>query len=159
MADTQESYPASTTGLNTTVGVQISGSGVTVGTGAYEYDLIIAYGSTAMVTATPVDSSGTTQSATVTAVSYNGSPRQTGAPSEFTTYPIGGGGAQYVNIPNQYNGRADVPGIGAKSNVCSVSPDGMSFLLSANNTGEVLIEFTAQGRTGRLNVTVVNPTI
>jgi hypothetical protein len=155
MTDTQESFPQATTGLNTTVGVQITGSGVTVGTGAYEYSVQLEYGSTAMVTATPVDSSGTAQSATVTAVSYNGAPTETGEASEFTTYPIGGGGAQYANIPNQYNGRADVIGIGAQSNVASVTPSA-PFIVTANNTGSALIEFRAQGRTGRLNVVVEN---
>ena len=131
---------------------------VVAGTGAFEYELMLPYGETAAITATPVDINGNSVGGvTVTAVSYNGTPSQTGESSKFTAYPIGGGGAQYVNIPNPYNGRADVPGIGANSNVCSVSSQGMSFLLSANNTGEALIEFTARGRTGRLNVTVTNP--
>jgi len=160
MADTQESFPQATTGLNTTVGVQVTGSGVTVGTSQFQFDLTITFGETAMVTAQAVDLAGTPQSATVTAVSANGAPSQIGESSELTAYPIGGGGAEYANIPNIYNGPADVPGIGAQSNVCSVTGTA-PFILSANNTGEALVEWRepASGRTGRLNVTVVNPVV
>ncbi len=158
MADTQESFPKATTGINTTVGVQVTGSGVTVGTGPFEFDITIPWNTTAMVTATPVDSNGTAQSATVTAVSFNGTPTESGAPSVNTAFPQpNGGGQQYGNAPNQYNPGGDVTGVYPTSNIASINATA-PFVVEANNNGEALIEFTAAGgRTGRLNVTVLNP--
>jgi len=168
MADIEQSFPPATNGVNTTVGVELSGTGIVLATGAYEFDLTLAYGGSAVVSATPVDINGTAQSATVTAQSFNGPPSQVREDGDVVTaHPQpNGGGAEYYGRPVPPYGigggganapiTTDVTGAYPTSDVASVMGTG-PFTVTADNVGEALIEFTAHGRTGRLNVTVVQP--
>ncbi len=163
MADSQQSYPSGTTGINVTVGVELSGSGVILATGEFEYNIRLAYGASATVSATPVDVEGNAQSATVTAQSYNGPPSQTGEAGKTTAVPPpNGGGTTYgAGAPlNAYANLQSTPdhvdGVYPSSDVASVSGTN-PYTVTADNVGEALVEFTAQGRTGRLKVSVVQP--
>jgi hypothetical protein len=158
MTDTIESFPAPNSGIaNIAVGIVLSGTGVTEGVGEFEYNLSAPYQSTTMVTASVVDAAGNPVSPqpSLTVTSTNGPPTQIGAASKFTGYPVGGGGQVYVNVPNQYRGTADVAGIGANSNVASVTGTATA-TVTINNTGTALIEWSANGITGRLLVTGTN---
>ena len=149
--DSNQSFPTPTTGIGTVTGIELTGTGIVPGVGQYDYSLQLEFGSTAMVTATPVDSSGTTQSATVTAVSYNGTPTEAGAPSVNTAFPQPNSGGQQCSWPSKYSNGKDVTGVYPTSNVASINATA-PFVIEANNNGEALVEFTAaDGRTGRLH--------
>ena len=156
--DSNQSFSTPTTGIGTVTGSGVTGTGIVPGVGDALF-LQLEFGSTAMVTATPVDSSGTAQSATVTAVSYSGTPTETGAPSVNTAFPQPNGGGQQCSWPSKYSNGKDVTGVYPTSNVASISATA-PFVVEANNNGEALVEFTAAGgRTGRLHVVVVNPVL
>ncbi len=152
--DTQASFPAPNAGINTTVGIEITGIRVTRGIGPFEFDLTMLFGETTSLTVQAVDLAGTVQeNVMITARSANGyfPPDD----STVTAFPSpNGGGETYARRPTSTSTYA--PGVYPSTDVCSVT-ESAPFVLMANNIGQTPVEFTAVGgRTGRVNVTVVN---
>lgn len=152
MAATQ--YPPATNGIDVTASISLLGSGITLGTGVGEFDLTLLFGNSVMMSATAVDCFGNavTKQPTMTAQSTNGTPTASGEASENTAYPQPNGGG-VVRDPWFLT-----DGLYPSSEVASISSlTSNAGVVTAENVGEAVVEWrTPDGRSGRLNVTVVN---